>query len=192
LKILNGNLDSDYLFHDIETSEYKSDPFEFLRHGGVWREEQIAQPGRINALSLFVSQRCADGFKVTDFYIRGYDREAQPLTAGSPGTFYILGLRNGTNLNQDASGLSAATVMNSLHPPDRICIVESEMADLGAMRQSVGMFLGFAVALSIFAWIFTEFKNRKAQPYRLLQPFEAIFVISSILLICSFIIHNLP
>jgi tetratricopeptide (TPR) repeat protein len=192
LRILNGNLDPNYLFHEMDTSDYKTDPFAFLLHGGVWRDEQIPQPGRINALALFLAERCADGFKVTDFYIRGYDRESKPLTAGSPGTLFIIGLKEGKKLNQDNRDLNAETVSNSIYPPDRICIVEGDDVDLTMMRQSVQTILEFAMAISLFVWIYAEFKKRKAQPSRLPQTFEVIFALSAVLLLVSVIIHKLP
>lgn len=192
LRIFNGSLDITYLFRDIENSDYKSSPFEFLLHGGSWRDEQMPSPGRINALSLFAAERCADGFRVTDFYIRGYDRESKLLTGGAPGTFFIIGLKQGKRLNQDERSLNNETVASSIYPPDRICIVESATADLTMMRQSVQTFLGFTMALSSLVWIYSEFKRRKAEPTRLPQPFEIIFAVSAILLLLSIIIHRFP
>ncbi len=192
LKIFNGNLDSNYLFGDIENSDYKSDPFEFLRHGGRWRDEQMPVPGRINALALFAPERCADGFRVTEFYIRGYDRDSLSLTAGAPGTFYVIGLKQGKKLNQDDRDLNTETVSNSIYPPDRICIVESETADLTVMRQSVQTLLLLTLVISVVVWIYAEFKKRKEHPTMPPQPFEITFALSVLLLIVSIIIHKLP
>ena len=58
-------------------------------------------PGKISALSLFTSQRCADGYKVTEFYIHGFDRHGKLITAGKPETYFAIGLNLGKALTMN-------------------------------------------------------------------------------------------
>lgn len=94
--VMNGSLDKDYLFPNIGSSE----GFEFLQRGGSWRN-QLASPCAIRALSLFVAKRCADGFKITEFYAVGFDRNSEPLRVGPDSKLLVIGLKDGKDLSED-------------------------------------------------------------------------------------------
>lgn len=191
-RTLNGTLDKEYLFPDIKTGSDSETPYDFLRAGRHWRDEQLFAPGKINALALFIAQRCADGFKVTEFYARGYDRNSKPLTAGKPGAYQVIGLKLGKDLSQESEDHAQDTEQSSVRTPDRICITASESADLGLLHQGMPMLLGLIALASALCWVFFESRKRIAEPHRMPQPNEVIFAITLFLIIVVAIIHALP
>jgi hypothetical protein len=192
VKNINGTLDRETIFPHIKQTNAPNEIIEFLRNGGIWQNEGKATPGRISALALFVAQRCADGFKVNEFYVRGFDRDSQPLTGGKGGTLFIIGLKNGKDLSTEAEDHSEDTERSSFHPPDRICILCGEGPDLGQLHNGLPFLLGGTLLGSLTGWIFLEFRKRLAEPKRLPQPFEVGFAISLIFLLIISIIRMLP
>lgn len=193
-KTLNGTLDMDYLFPDFKTgsSSNPNAPYDYLREGGHWRDEHTPERGKIDTLALFLAQRCADGFKVTDFYIRGYDRNARPIMAGKPGNVYIVGLRSGKVLSDDSDDHLKDTEEASVRTPDRICVATSEAADLGALHQGMGIILIAASIACVLGWVFFESRYRIAEPRRFPQAYELGFAVSFCLWLIVTIIHAWP
>jgi hypothetical protein len=192
VKNINGTLDREYLFPHIKQTGAPNEVFEYLRDGGTWRDDQKPTPGRIAALGLFIAQRCADGFKVNEFYVRGFDRNSLPLTGGKPGTFYIIGLKANKDLSMEAEDHAADTERTNVHPPDRICILAGEGMDVGQIHNGLPFFLLAILGVSLTGWIFREFRKRLAEPKRLPQPFEVGFVVSAFVLLIISLIRMLP
>lgn len=116
-KLLNGTLDKDYLFPNIGTKE----AFEFLQSGGSWRD-QVASPCAIRALSLFVAKRCSDGFKITEFYGIGFDRNSKPLRLGPDSNLLVIGLKDGKDLSEDVRSKQ----QKSFEPHEPLSVVVSD------------------------------------------------------------------
>ena len=132
-----------------------------MRYGGSWRDDLVESAGQISALSLFTSQRCADGYKVTEFYIHGFDRHGKIITAGKPETYFVIGLISGKNLNDDNHERIAETERASVHPPERIYISPGYVVDVHFWRQFLSSLLSGSVDISLIAWFFLE--SKKAQ-----------------------------
>ena len=189
-KTLNGTLDRDYLFPEIPEGQTA---FDFLRASKLhkWKDEPQGTPGRINCLALFVAQRCADGFKVVEFYGRGYDRESRPLTAGRPGTYLILALKGGKDLSQETDDHARDTEECSVRPPDRIYIAPVD-TNLGWLHYGLQTILTFSALVFAVCWVFWESRKRIAEPKRFPQFCEIGFVVAVFLLTIVSIIHVLP
>jgi hypothetical protein len=190
-KTLNGTLDKEYLFPDISEG---LTPYDYLRASDKhrWKDEPAHAPGKINTLALFVAQRCADGFKVVEFYGRGYDRNSNLITAGRPGAFMLLGLKAGKDLSQEADDHARDTEESSVRPPDHICITASDSADLGLLHSGMQNLLMLLTFTFFVTWIFLESRKRIAEPKRLPQICEVGFTVCVLLLFIVGIIHVLP
>ncbi len=189
---LSAGYARDAIFPGVKTEATPSECYWFLRQGGTWRDDLVNSPGKISALSLFTSQRCADGYKVTEFYIHGFDRHGNLITAGKPETFYAIGLNSGQNLNDDNREVVAETERASVHPPERIYITPGYVVDVRFWRQFLSTMLGGSVVLSLIAWFFLEYKKRKANPKQPLQPMEIVFLICFSIWAYVTLIHLIP
>jgi tetratricopeptide (TPR) repeat protein len=189
-KTLNGTLDRDYLFPEITEGE---SAFDFLRSSSKhkWKDEPPGTPGKINCLALFVAQRCADGFKVVEFYGRGYDRQSRPLTGGKPGTYLMLALKDGKDLAQESDDHAQDTEECSVRPPDRIYVALVD-TNLGWLHYGMQYILTFAALIFAVCWVFWESRRRIAEPKRFPQFCEIGFAVAVLLLIVVSIIHVVP
>jgi hypothetical protein len=177
IRRLSASYARDAIFPGVKTEATPLDCYWYLRHGGNWRDDLINGIGKTSALSLFTSQRCADGYKVTEFYVHGFDRHGKIITAGKPETYYVIGLHLGKNLNDDNHERTAETEKASVHPPERIYITPGYGVDVHFWRQFLTSILSGSVLVSLIAWLFLESKKRSQNPKRSLQPIEFIFIV---------------
>jgi len=192
IKRLSASYSRDAIFSGIKAEATVNDCYGFLRHGGTWRDDLINSVGKISALSLFSPQRCADGYKVIEFYIHGFDRHGQLITASKPETFYAIGLYLGQNLNDDNHERIAETERVSVHPPERIYITPGYVVDVHFWRQFLSSVLSGSVLLSFIAWLFLESKIRKADPKHSIQIIEFIFLVCFCVWAYVAVIHLIP
>ena len=192
IKRLSASYARDAIFPGIKVEATPNECYMFLRHGGTWRDDLLNGIGKISALSLFTAQRCADGYKVTEFYIHGFDRHGKLITAGKPETSYAIGLNSGLDLNNDNHERIAETERASVHPPQRIYISPGNVVDVHFWRQFLSSILSGSVVLSFAAWLFLESKKRKTDPKRSLQPIEFIFIVCFCVWAYIALVHLIP
>lgn len=178
IRRLSASYSKDVIFPGLKPEATESETYAFLRSGGLWHDDlQGDCAGKISALALFSSQRCADGYRVVEFYIHGFDRHGQLITAGKPETYYAVGFSLGKSLNDDNKERLSEVERASVHPPDRIYITPGYVVDVHFLRQILSSLLGGSVLVSFAAWFFLESKRRREQPKRALQPIELILLV---------------
>lgn len=187
IKRVNGSFGRDNIFPGVKPEATVIDCYNCLRSGGSWHEDPF--PGKISALALYTSQRCADGYKINEFYIHGYDRYSQLLTSGNPQTTYLIGLFNGKSLSNDNNERMEEIEQTSVHTPRRIYIVPGNSTDLQFMHQLGTNLLTGLVVLSGLGWVVFGLRPRMQQPDMDIQVIDIVFGLSLILWLISFIIH---
>ena len=161
IKRLSAAYAREAIFPGIKNEATPQECYWFLRHGGFWRDDLVNGAGKISALSLFNSQRCADGYKVIEFYIHGFDRHANLITSGKPETCFAIGFYKGQNLNDDNQERIAEIERASVHPPQRIYVTLGYVVDVHFWRQFLTSLLTGLAIISFIAWLFLESKNAK-------------------------------
>ncbi len=191
IKRLSAAYSRDAIFPGVKVDAKVEDCYKYLRQGGLWRDD-LAAPGKITALGLFTAERCADGYRVVEFYIHGFDRYGNLITAGKSETFYALALCQGRNLYDFNREQMQEMERVSVHPPERIYVVPGDIVDLHFWRQCGATVLTAWTLISFLGWVFFESKKRKENPKRKIQLIEGVFLAS--LLIWGYIglIHILP
>ncbi len=192
VKRLSATYSRDAIFPGVKVDASVNDCFAYLKQGGLWRDDIRGSAGKISAMALFTSQRCADGYKVTEFYIHGFDRNGNLITAGKPETYYAAGLYMGKNLLDTNKERQQEMERVSVHPPERIYVVPGDSVDLHFLRQCGSSLLTGCVVLSFIAWIFLESKKRRQEPNRAVQPIEVLFLISLLVWVGLQLIHLIP
>ncbi len=192
IRRLSATYARDAIFPGLKTDANPNDSYWFLRHGGTWRDDVAGKTGKISALSLFTNQRCADGYKVIEFYIHAYDRHGKLITAGKPETYFAIGLYSGKNLNDDNHEHITETDRASVHPPEKIYITPGDAVDVHFWRQFLSSLLIGSVILSFLAWLGLEAKKRRQDPNRPLQPIEVILIVCLCLWAYVVVIHVIP
>jgi len=191
IKRANGNFGRDNIFSGVKPDASVIDCYNYLRSGGSWHEDPF--PGKISALALYTSQRCADGYMVNEFYVHGYDRHSKLLTSGRPRTSYVIGFLGNKSLSNLASERMAEIEQVSVHIPRRIYIVPGDSTDLQFMHQLGNNLLTMLVVLSGSGWIFFRLyqRGRIQQTGMSSNAVDIIFGLSLIIWATSLIIHLL-
>ncbi len=192
IKRLSAAYARDSIFPGLKAEASINDSYWFLRHGGTWRDDLVGSVGKITALALFTSQRCADGYKVVEFYIHAFDRHGRLITAGKPETYIAIGLNAGRNINDDNAERMSETERASVHPPEKIYISPGDIVDVHFWRQFLSAVLVGSVIVSLVAWVALEAKKRRQEPTGRLQPIECIFIACFCLWAYVSLIHLIP
>ncbi len=191
IKRVNGSFGRDTLFMGLNADASVNACYRFLKQGGNWHDEVVNLPGRINALALFTTQRCADGYKVNEFYIHGFDRHGKLISSGEPYTAYLIGLYGGKDLEDENKVRLKAMEHASVHPPNRIYVIPGCITDLQFAHQFGANFLGLCAIFSLIIWIFLGLRKRRAQPRMPMQPVDWLFLLTSMCWAISTFIHML-
>jgi tetratricopeptide (TPR) repeat protein len=185
----------EFLFPGLTNAKSPTAILEFLRHGGEWQYKNMMdhRPGRICAVGLRQGiEKVGDNYLTTEIYVLAYDSANGFISGGLPGITYVIGLADGKVISDQEADRRIDVEQSSVHPPDRICIVRGEEENVALMRQALPITLSLALIGSFFAFLFLEFRNRKAEPKRMPQVFETIGASCLFLLIIIGIIRILP
>ena len=191
IKRYNGSFGRDTLFLGVAAEASPSTCYDYLKHGGDWPDTSANTPGKINALALFSTQRCADGYKVSEFYIHGFDRYSKLITSGRPYTDYVFGLYSGKDLDDDNKRRMEEMEHISVHPPNRIYVLPGSASNLQFMHQFGTNFFGACAIFSFIAWIFLGLRKRMAQPRLPILAVDVVFLVSFAAWAISTFIHLL-
>jgi len=189
IKRVNGTFGRDNTFPGVKVDSNYKECFSYLLKGGSWREE--ASPCKISALALYSSQRCADGYKVNEFYVHGYDRHSRLLTSGKSFTSLVLGFYGGKSLSDATHERMEEMEQASVHVPRRIYIVPGDSTDLQFMHQLGTNLLSTLAILSTGFWVFFGLLRRLKDPSISIQVIDVIFGLSVFIWGVSFFIHLL-
>jgi hypothetical protein len=187
------SLDKEYLFPGITSTKSDTAILDFLKTGGSWKEAAPPEPGGIYSVALRQGkERVGDYYYCSEVYLKAYDADGRPVTGGLPGTQYVVGLKQGKRLSDFEADRKKDVETSSVHPPDRICVLEGDADNTNLMRQCVPIILVLAFLGCVAGWVAFEFKLRKESPQRAPQIFEVLAAVTLFLLIVIWIIHTLP
>jgi hypothetical protein len=163
----------------------EADIVSYLEKGGSWNSEPPLSPCAIHCC-VFSSKDKLGLVRITEFYAHGCDRNGRLLKGSTPGTVFVVALKNGRNIAEERSNLTRFKLA-SLGPATKIYIVNNPNSIVFfALRY------GIQICLVIFAILFGIGWHVESRAKREFSFCRTVFIMSFGLLFLRLLFDRLP
>jgi len=168
-----------YIFGGAETVKKG---LEYLGTGALWVDETKPDVCSIKCLTTFGTAKSVDGFRSTDFYIHGFDRNAAVLPGPTRNEHVFYYLDNGTDvMAQKAAAAIKDKASGERLMPQRVYLVRMKDEGDPFLVKNAGYFLvGGLAAFSFILWACIDLPSRlrrEGSRIRLLELVTGLFVV---------------